>query len=99
MINVAGLKVWPRELEEVAYQHQAVKMAAAIGVKDDFYGEVPKLYVVLKDEYKGKVTAEEIKEFMKGKVTKYKVPKEVEFRDEMPTTLVGKIVRRKLREQ
>jgi long-chain acyl-CoA synthetase len=98
MINVGGLKVWPREIEEVAYQNPAVKMAAAVGIKDEFYGEVPKLYVVLKDEFKGKVTPEEVQGFFVGKLTKYKVPKAVEFREELPTTLVGKIVRRKLRE-
>ncbi len=99
MINVGGLKVWPREVEEVAYQNPAVKLAAAIGVSDSFYGEVPKLYVVLKDEYKGKVTGNDIREFVKDKLTKHKIPREVEIRDELPTTLVGKIVRRKLREQ
>jgi long-chain acyl-CoA synthetase len=99
MINVGGLKVWPREIEEVAYQHPAVKMAAAIGVHDNFYGEVPKLFVVLKDDSKGKVATEDILTFLKGKLTKYKIPREVEIKDELPTTLVGKIVRRKLREQ
>jgi len=99
MINVAGLKVWPREIEEVAYQHPAVKLAAAIGVSDNFYGEVPKLFIVLKDEFKGKVQASEIKDFIKDKLTKHKIPREVELKDELPTTLVGKIVRRKLRDQ
>jgi long-chain acyl-CoA synthetase len=99
MINVAGLKVWPREIEEVAYQHPAVKLAAAIGVSDNFYGEVPKLFVVLKDEFKGKVQANEIRDFLKEKLTKHKIPREVELKNELPTTLVGKIVRRKLRDQ
>lgn len=99
MINVGGLKVWPREIEEVAYLHPAVKLAAAIGVSDNFYGEVPKLFIVLKEEFKGKVQASEIRDFIKGKLTKHKIPREVELRDELPTTLVGKIVRRKLRDQ
>jgi long-chain acyl-CoA synthetase len=99
MINVGGLKVWPREIEEVAYQHPAVKLAAAIGVNDNFYGEVPKLFIVLKEEFKGKVQASEIRNFIKGKLTKHKIPREVELRDELPMTLVGKIVRRKLRDQ
>ncbi len=99
MINVGGLKVWPREIEEVAYQHPAVKLAAAIGVSDNFYGEVPKLYVVLKDGFKGKVTGNDIREFAKERLTKHKVPREVEVKDELPTSLVGKIVRRKLRNE
>jgi long-chain acyl-CoA synthetase len=99
MINVGGLKVWPREIEEVAYQHPAVKLAAAIGVSDNFYGEVPKLFVVLKDGFKGKVQGSEIRDFIKEKLTKHKIPREVELKDELPTTLVGKIVRRKLRDQ
>jgi long-chain acyl-CoA synthetase len=98
MINVSGMKVYPREVEEVAYQNRAVKLAAVIGVPDSFHGEVPKLFVVLKDEYKGKVRPEEIVEFMNGKLAPYKVPKSVEIREEIPTTMVGKVLRRKLRE-
>lgn len=97
MINVGGLKVYPREVEEVAYQHEAVRMAAVIGVPEEFHGEVPKLFVVLKDEYKGKIKAEDILAFMKEHLAPYKVPKYVEFRDELPTTLVGKVLRRRLR--
>ncbi len=98
MINVGGLKVWPREVEEVAYGHEAVRMAAAVGVHDDFHGESPKLFVVLKEGYRGKVSEADMISFMKGKLAPYKVPKFVEFKDELPTTLVGKVLRRKLRE-
>ncbi|MDG6933184.1 MAG: long-chain fatty acid--CoA ligase [Nitrososphaerota archaeon] len=98
MINVGGLKVYPREVEEVAYTHEAVKMAAVVGVPDQFHGEEPKMFVVLKDGYKGKVTPDQIREFMKGKLAPYKIPRIIEFRDELPTTLVGKVLRRKLKE-
>ena len=98
MINVGGLKVYPREVEEVAYTHEAVKMVAVVGVPDQFHGEEPKMFVVLKDEYKGKVMADQIREFMSGKLAPYKVPKIIEFREELPTTLVGKVLRRKLKE-
>lgn len=98
MINVGGLKVWPREVEEVIYTHPAVKMAAVVGIKDEYYGEVPKAFVVLKGEYKDKVKPEEIIEYCKGKMAKYKIPRQVEFRDELPTTIVGKVLRRKLKE-
>lgn len=99
MINVSGLKVYPREVEEVAYMHPATKMAAVVGVPEEFHGEVPKLYLVLKEEYKGKVTEDDILKFMREKLAPYKVPKFVEFRDELPTTLVGKVLRRKLKEE
>ncbi|MEM0286663.1 MAG: long-chain fatty acid--CoA ligase [Nitrososphaerota archaeon] len=98
MINVGGLKVWPREVEEVAYKHKAVRMAAVVGIPDNFYGEVPKLFVVLKDEFKNKVDPEEIRSFIKENLAPYKVPKVVEIKDELPTTLVGKVLRRKLKE-
>jgi|BEDMetMinimDraft_2_1075160.scaffolds.fasta_scaffold00009_30 long-chain acyl-CoA synthetase len=98
MINVGGLKVYPREVEEVAYQHPAVRMAAVIGVPEKFHGEVPKLFVVLKDEYKDKVTSEDILKFMREHLAPYKVPKSLEFREELPTTLVGKVLRRRLRQ-
>ena len=99
MINVGGLKAWPREIEEVLYQHPAVKLAAVVGVPDEFYGEVPKAFIVLRDEYKGKVKPGEIIDFCKERLAKYKVPKHIEFRDELPTTLVGKVLRRVLKEE
>lgn len=99
MINVAGLKVWPREVEEVLYQHEAVKEAAVVPIPDSRKGEVPKAYVVLKEGYRGRVTAEELIAFVRGKLADYKVPREVEFRDDLPKTLIGKVLRRALREE
>ena len=94
MILVSGFNVYPNEIEEVVVQHPGVLEVAAVGVPDEKSGEVPKLFVVKKDD---KVTAEEIIEFTKDKLTAYKRPKHVEFRKELPKTNVGKILRRELR--
>ncbi len=99
MINVSGLKVWPREVEEVLYEHPAVKEAAAIPIPDATSGEAVKVYVVVKEEYAGKVTAFELTEFCKKKIADYKAPKAVEFRDALPKSSVGKILRRELKGQ
>ncbi|MER3601653.1 MAG: long-chain fatty acid--CoA ligase [Nitrososphaerota archaeon] len=99
MINVGGLKALPREIEEVLYQHPAVKMAAVVGSRDERLGEVPKAYVVLKEGFEGKVTKEEIISFCRERLAGYKVPRDVEFRRELPLTLVGKVLRRVLREE
>ncbi|NHW23713.1 MAG: long-chain fatty acid--CoA ligase, partial [Archaeoglobales archaeon] len=89
----------PREVEEVLYEHPAVSEAAVIGVPDPYRGETVKAFIQLKPEYKGKVTEQDIINFCRDKLAPYKVPKLVEFRDELPKTLVGKILRRALREE
>ena len=99
MINVSGLKVWPREVEEVLYEHPAVKEAGVIGIPDPYRGETVKAFVSLKDEYEGKVTQEEVIEFCKERIASYKAPQYVEFRKEMPKTAVGKILRRVLKDE
>ncbi|MGY6706805.1 MAG: long-chain-fatty-acid--CoA ligase [Rhizobiaceae bacterium] len=94
MILVSGFNVYPNEIEEVVVEHPGVLEVAAVGVPDEKSGEVPKLFVVRKDD---KVTEEEIIAFTKDKLTAYKRPKHVEFRKELPKTNVGKILRRELR--
>jgi len=69
------------------------------GVPDPYRGETVKAFVVLKDEYKGKVTEKELEAFLRERLAPYKVPKLWEFRDELPKTAVGKILRRMLREE
>lgn len=96
MINISGLKVWPREVEKILYQHPAIKEAAVTGVPDPRSGEAVKAYLVLKDNYTGEITVEEITEFCKDKIAPYKVPKLIEFRNELPKTHVGKTLRRAL---
>ncbi len=98
MIIVGGFNVYPRDIEEVLFDNEAVELAAAIGVPDEFRGEVPKVFVVLRKEYKGRVTEEELLSYCKDRLAKHKVPKYLEIRDELPTTLVGKVLRRELRE-
>lgn len=97
MIDVGGLKVYPREVEEVLFEHPAVKEAAAIGMPDSFRGEVVRCFVVLK-ESNSRVTEKEIIQFCSERISKYKVPQKVEFVPELPKTLVGKVLRRKLKE-
>jgi len=97
MINVSGYKVYPREVEEVLYQHPEVVEAIAIGTPDEYKGEVVKVFVVKKQG--STATEEELVEYCKENLAPYKVPKETEFRDELPKSAVGKLLRRKLAEE
>ena len=97
MINVGGFKVYPREVEDVLFEHPNIKEAGAIGIPDEFSGEVVKAFVVLKDPSKT-LTEQEVIDYCQSRLAKYKVPKKVEFVDELPKTLIGKVLRRKLRE-
>ncbi len=94
MILVSGFNVYPNEIEDVVVGHPKVLEAAAIGVEDEHSGEVPKLFIVKKDN---SLTEREILEYCKEQLTGYKRPKYVEFRNELPKTNVGKILRRELR--
>lgn len=98
MIDASGFKVWPREVEEILFTHPDVKEAAVVGVKDPYRGETVKAYIVLKDKNKNP-GAEAIRAYCKEKIAAYKVPRIIEFKDELPKTLVGKVLRRKLREE
>ncbi len=95
MITVSGFKVYPNEIEDVAAHHPGVLESAAIGVPDERSGEVVALYVVRKDP---SLTEEDLVAYMRKHVTSYKVPRQVHFRDELPKSNVGKILRRALRE-
>jgi long-chain acyl-CoA synthetase len=97
MIIASGYNVYPREIEEVLYEHPSVREAVVIGVPDAYRGETVKAIIVLKD---GKeASAEEIIEHCRKNLAAYKVPRIVEFRKELPKTNVGKILRRVLREE
>jgi long-chain acyl-CoA synthetase len=98
LINASGFKVWPREVEEVLFTHPDVKEAAVIGVPDEYRGETIKAFIVLKDK-SNNPGAEAIKAFCKERIAAYKVPKLIEFVDDLPKSLVGKVLRRKLREK
>jgi long-chain acyl-CoA synthetase len=97
IIIAGGLKVFPREVDEVLYQHPKVLEAAAVGVPDAYRGETVRAYVVVKPGER--VTEEELTEFCKERLAPYKVPKQFEFRQTLPKTLVGKVLRRTLRDE
>ncbi|MEL7250211.1 MAG: AMP-binding protein [Bacteroidota bacterium] len=96
MILVSGFNVYPNEVEDVVASHEKVLEVAAVGIPNDKSGEVVKIFVVKKD--KG-LKEKELIAFCRENLTGYKVPKAVEFRDELPKTNVGKILRRALREE
>ncbi|MBI4416623.1 MAG: long-chain fatty acid--CoA ligase [Euryarchaeota archaeon] len=97
MIIASGYNVYPREVEEVLFQHAAVQEAAVIGVPDPYRGETVKAFVVLKAG--ATATDLEIIAFCKERLAAFKVPKAIEFRTELPKSLVGKVLRRALREE
>ncbi len=98
MIKTVGENVYPREIEEVLFTHPKVKDAVVIGLPhEEFLGEKIKAFVVLKDGMAA--TPEEIINFCRQELSKFKVPREVEFRPELPKTLVGKVLRRVLRDE
>jgi len=99
MIIVSGYKVWPRDVEDVLYQHPAVREAAVIGVPDEYRGETVKAYVALKSGFERSVLPEELIGFCKERMANYKYPRRVEILDELPKTLTGKFLRRELRSQ
>jgi long-chain acyl-CoA synthetase len=97
MIKTVGENVYPREVEEVLFAHPKVKDAVVVGIPQEFLGEEIKAYIVLKEGVTA--TAAEIIQFCREQLSKFKVPKEVEFRTELPKTLVGKVLRRVLRDE
>lgn len=94
MIIAGGYNIYPREIEEVLYEHPAVQEVVAAGVPDPYRGETVKAYVVLKDG--AAASEEELNEFARKYLAAYKVPRLYEFREELPKTAVGKILRRAL---
>ena len=98
LIIASGYKVWPRDVEDVLYQHPAVREAAVIGVSDSYRGETVKAFVALKEGSEGTVTADEIISFCKSRMAAYKYPRQVEFVTAIPKTLTGKFLRKDLRE-
>lgn len=99
LVKCSGFSVFPTEVEELLYRHPAVMEVGVIGIPDPYRGETIKAFIVLKPEYKGKIKEEEIIEWAKGNMATYKRPRIVEFRDELPKTSFGKILRRVLVEE
>jgi long-chain acyl-CoA synthetase len=99
MIVASGYKVWPRDVEDVIYQHPAVREVAVIGVPDDYRGETVKAFVTLKQGLEVSIFPDDIIAFCKERMAAYKYPRQVEIVSEIPKTLTGKFLKRELRQQ
>jgi long-chain acyl-CoA synthetase len=99
LIIASGYNIAPTEIDGIIMQHDAVKEVATIGIPDSYRGQTVKVFVSLKDEYKGKVKEQEIIDFCRDKMATFKVPRSVEFIEEIPKNSVGKIMRRILQER
>ena len=97
MIISGGMNVYPRDVEEPLFQHPKIKEAVAVGIPDPRWGEAVKVYIVLRDGESA--TEQEILDYCHARMARYKVPKFVEFRRELPRTLIGKVLRRQLLEE
>jgi long-chain acyl-CoA synthetase len=97
LINAAGYKVWPRDVEDVLYGHEAVREAAVVGIPDAYRGETVKAFVSLKPG--ASVTEEALIAFCRERMAAYKYPRQIEFVDDLPKTASGKILRRELRDR
>lgn len=96
-INASGFKVWPREVEDVLYNHPAVREAAVIGIVDAYRGETVKAIVSPKPG--ATADTDERIAFCRERMASYQVPRVIESRDELPKTVTGKILRRQLRDE
>jgi long-chain acyl-CoA synthetase len=99
LIKYKGYSVFPKEVEELVGNHETVSEVAVAGLPDKEAGEVIKAWVVLKEGQKGKITEDQLLAWCKENMTHYKVPRFIEFRDDLPKTLVGKVLRRELQEE
>lgn len=97
MIISSGYNVYPREVDEVLYKHPKIKEAVTVGLPHKTRGEIIKVYIVLKEEES--MDRAEVMAYCREKLAGYKVPRQVEFRNELPKTMVGKVLRRALREE
>jgi len=95
LIICSGYNVYPRQIEEAIYTYDAVEEATVIGVPDEYRGEAPKAFIKLKDGHQAK--AEDILKHLSAKLSKIELPEEIEFRDELPKTMIGKLSRKELK--
>ena len=94
MINASGFKIYPRRIEDAIYELEEVEEVTVIGVPDEYRGEAPAAYIKLRE---GRSLAkEDVLEFLKTKISKLELPRDIEFRNELPKTMIGKILRREL---
>ncbi len=102
VINAAGFKVWPREVEETLYRHPAIRLAAVLGIPDDYRGETVKAVIALKDSHTfpdPETARQDILHFCQTRLANYKVPRIIDFRDELPVSAAGKVLRRVMRDE
>lgn len=97
MIIASGFNIYPREIEEVLYEHPHVKEAIVAGVPDPYRGETVKAFIVPREG--APISKEELNKWCRERLAAYKVPRMYEFRDSLPKTLVGKVLRRRLLEE
>jgi long-chain acyl-CoA synthetase len=97
MIIAGGFNIYPREIDEVLHEHPKVELACAVGVPDPYRGETVKAFVVCRQGET--LTEEEMISFCKERLTAYKVPTVVEFRESLPTSIIGKVLRKILRDE
>jgi len=97
MIIAGGYNIYPADVEAVLFEHPAVKEAAVIGVPHEYRGETVKAFIVLKEGQTA--TEKEIIEFCQEQMAAYRVPRVIEFRSDLPKSMIGKVLRRELREQ
>jgi long-chain acyl-CoA synthetase len=95
LIKFRGYSVYPREIEDIIYEHDDIKLCAVVGIPDQESGEIPKAFVVLKEGVD--LSKEELIEFVRERIAPYKRIRDVEFRDELPMTLVGKVLKKDLK--
>jgi fatty-acyl-CoA synthase len=99
MINSSGYKVWPTEVEAILYRHPAVQEACVIGAPDERRGETVKAFIVLRQDHRGMTTPEEIVEWSREHMAAYKIPRIIEFVDDLPRSGTGKVQWRELQER
>lgn len=97
VIIASGFNIYPREIEEVLYEHAGVQDAVVVGVPDAYRGETVKAFIVPKKN--ANITSEELERWCRERLAAYKIPRVIEFRDNLPKTLVGKVLKRKLLEE
>ncbi len=95
MINASGYKIYPRQVEDAIYAFPAVEEVTVIGITDDYRGEAPKAFIKLKTGMTA--SSQDILDFLKTKLSKIEMPKEIEFRDQLPKTIIGKLSRKELK--
>jgi long-chain acyl-CoA synthetase len=98
LIKCSGFSVFPDEVENLMYRHEAVAEVAVIGVSDSYRGESPKAFIVLTPRFKDQITEKEVLSWCKANMAAYKCPRHIEFREELPKSATGKVLRRVLKE-